>query len=691
MAPTVLPVRETLPALTPAPRSDIPVSLARSARRFSSFDVTGEAIQEAFDHCLKNLVSGRWDASELIDEITRLRDTSGIPLAHEVLMVLYYNAVGQPYVIAGLRDFIFSAAEGTLPLPPDVRIAGLPPDSIVKIADGSANLSRDLSSAWPGAERKIIEGSALAGTRETEAERQFETHAASLPDDLAHPTSETFFRTYPLPSTDFANTAAARSAQRERLRTEISRTPSHAVERARQAYLAPLIELAEEFDLMILDSGNLYHEGKLVLPAGVSAQGTLYGFSSDGRNVAIARGGKPDVGTPAKRKGPATPLETADSLGGLLDLPETYLSDLAYAPPPANGHAKGRWHPRSVEIDMEALGEHELVKARNVVFAMHAYAVKIGASELRIAIPDPDDEENGRLAKSGYYCPTKEDLPELVEAVRQTLPLSLLPKKLKLDFLPLKLKATQAVTTEGAEVLFSSLKTRAFKDWLARTVLTALQHESVHVLHDGHAGIVSLVRRAMALDGWTMVYGDSSGDEYLAVLAENFFDHPQNRHRFPNGYRLFYTLLKMRESGVSWSGKKSAAELDALVAGGKPFETSTALRTFLSASRAKAPAAEPTLPPRGVFANWEKGTLSVPNSPGRRPKFQVSREHPAANPLLSDPEDFDPMSGEGDSPHAPVQMPPKNAAATGSPVTSTMPLPPTRTLTLPFVALKLWR
>lgn len=253
--------------------------------------------------------------------------------------------------------------------------------------------------------------------------------------------------------------------------------------------------------------------------------------------------------------------EIGETLDPLHQLPNDYLDHLTYLEEQSVRISKPKWEM----YDVEEEGDHDNFSDDVSVMDMKVYSVKLGSSRIKIRIPLVDDEFIHEYSLQGHYIPSEEDVAEVVRCVQRLVPTAVLPSQLKLTFTPFILNDDGYAFISGKRnVVFGTIKGTDRNMWIREILLKTMLHELTHVFHDDNELISSLLYRCMMMDGWTMEYGNTNLAEYFAVLAENFYDHRERRIVFPNGYRLLYTLLKMRESGMKWTEYRHPPALVAL-------------------------------------------------------------------------------------------------------------------------------
>lgn len=568
------------------------------------------------------LIALRMDTELLRDTFYEIRDTLGMPYVAEVLMQLYYGEDTQMHVVNVLRrDDVKN-----LPVPPDTRIFPGSRDLISSLisyfgySTSTGFVSRQLLQSaeemFPQIPTQAIRGLWLYAARPTMAEAMFLNRGAATPEDLTEGHAVGSYRRI-LDDTHspFADTSAARQAQRERLRGIIS---GDSLNEGFRQYMGYQIDLAENYDLFLLESGSLYYGGKMVHAVGPTEDGDLrvivdynkkivdiphvdrrtrsdgaplalspeniakdvlmapthpddpflFTFKNRVRNRIDGNGGSFDNGNMLLRGKDGlyhvpTAAQVYDSMKGLLPLPRDYLA--ALLPNPPADESSVSWIKKGeIFYDLKAheFGLNEINLEEFPKLKMVRYAVKVGESEIEVYLPKANSKLSRELRKHGYYVASEADLTQLAKYYLAVTRKGFMPERANIYIMP------GLLTREDGGILgFYTWKTEDlvissdivgpgndFKKWAAIRLFNTARHEIAHSIKRGNPWITSLMYRAMALDGFTMDYGNTHLEEYFAVLYQHFFDHPIHRRRFPNGYRLLYNLIKMKEAGIRWDG-----------------------------------------------------------------------------------------------------------------------------------------
>lgn len=411
-----------------------------------------------------------------------------------------------------------------------------------------------------------------------------------------------------LTMTPLRNEPDSRAEQRTRVKRlweELPKTDQKAA--VHQRFLARQLELAEKFDLLILDSGNLYHGAELLWALRSSKDGeTLYANCGRDktRRVAIARDPRSEApktrsprlarsfldwshevylksggtaffhynanfksaavyvsATQRGSKRTATAMELADSLSGLDALPRDYLSRVSFVRPGDLERLKIPL-PQDAFVDLRDNANIDPGKKHaSPLVLLASYSFTVCGRRITLQIPRPQDGVTKRRVKRGYFVPAEKDLKKILAIVLRLTPKVLWADELVLSFLPYDLGEFLAYTKWPANhIVFSGAANACgFGKWLRNVVVASLHHELGHLFHMYSEPISALLYRCLLLDGWTTEYGSTDIYEYFAVLVENYFYAPQNRFKFPNGYRLVHTLIALREAGVHWQGGEDAA------------------------------------------------------------------------------------------------------------------------------------
>lgn len=363
--------------------------------------------------------------------------------------------------------------------------------------------------------------------------------------------------------------------------------------------------ISKKFDLLILMSGNLYYQGKHVSSYKLSENEksiTLTLFddtkiqldssllkqdSSVETNVPDRLLWSHDIFLNNQQESPsqllynpfqqglaiyfakqdssiqiASPVSITKSVSGLLELPENYLDRILFLKRPSNKETE---IPPGVlaEIDLEEEGNEVFVTEKYSYFHQIAYTFHVEGVTIEIRIPF-----SNKLYQKGRHRFTEQDILRVLHTSLQLIPKSFLPKHMIFTLMPCTLKDnTLAFVHDINHVVFGNVKSAKKTDWFKEILLSTLQHEMAHIFHNDNRNISTLIYRCMMLDGWTMEYGEQSIIEYFAVLAEYFFEFPEKRHLFPHGYRLLYTLIKMRENNIHWNDEIAHNELIRLQTG----------------------------------------------------------------------------------------------------------------------------
>lgn len=261
------------------------------------------------------------------------------------------------------------------------------------------------------------------------------------------------------------------------------------------------------------------------------------------------------------------PTEVADSLAGLLTLPANYLDQFqplssvnpgSFQSPTEYTYEKGT----AISFNSAKRGYQFAPVMEGVSYKtvqMIPYHIKTSDFTLDLCLPDKNSYTARIMVKNGYYAAGEEDIPQILKYYSLLARRGYLPDHTKLYLLPGMLLADDTTILgyfdlKDESIVLSSVKVKTIDELIAATFFYTLRHEMAHAIHRNNPWISSMVYRCMALDGFNTHLGATNINEYWAYLVQNFFDHPQNRYRFPNGYRLVYTLIKLREQGVVWDG-----------------------------------------------------------------------------------------------------------------------------------------
>lgn len=575
-----------------------------------------QAVQNHVDR-LKFRMTKFFHVKALLKELKDIQKSEGDLIAHEVIMALYYDEDTQMHMVQALRQ-----SRG-LPIPPDTRIVPLSADSMTALCEflsqnsTQGKLSRSIletATEMSHVPVHLIQGLWLGLHHQTRAEILYHVRGADTPEFVVGGYPVHFYRrVIDEDYTGVLSTPKTRSDQRERILDMLNQD---ALSSSFKHYLGQQLGFAEDFDLLILDSGFLFLGDKKVHPLDVSDDGkSLRVIDGDGEVFLIPRerveesafkrsleltednlktkkqmapvhaddpfrfvwlgpnrsadGGSfrsgtillKDAATNLYRR--AAPVEIAKSMNGLLELPREYLDadellpiverELVDLIETAEDFVATKGEP--FELDLGALG-HGLEDTDNRKLKMVPYYVEVDGAKMEFMIPSPDSNTAQVLANQGYYVATEEDLPKIVKYYLTVARLGFFPDRPNLYLLPGMISdgILGFYLFKDESMMISSRKAKKFEEWAARMFFNTIRHEMAHAIHRINPWVTSLIYRAMALDAVSMDYGNTSVNEYWSVLVQNFFDHPQNRYRFPNGYKLVYTLFKLRELGVRWDG-----------------------------------------------------------------------------------------------------------------------------------------
>ncbi|MBF0106618.1 MAG: hypothetical protein HQM16_14990 [Deltaproteobacteria bacterium] len=570
-------------------------------------------------HCssLKEAITQNFNPLNLVRELHKIRKEEGVQLVHEVIMALYYDETTQMSLITALKQ-----SRG-LPLPVDSRIIPASADTLTSLCEylSQQNTTGFLSKNILRAAQKVcsvpagfIHGLWLALKSPTHAEIKFFERGAATPEYVVGGRPVLAYRrVVDEKYTGIANTLESRQNQRERVYDMLT---SDAVSASFKHYLGLQLDIARDFDLLILDSGLLFYNDKRVHPLEYSAdKKALTVIDNDGDIFEILRdrprtgsytkplalseanieaksemlathpddtfryvwladgkdayGGSYANGTLLLKDSVTglyrrpTAFEIVDSMKGMVDLPPDYLSPQHMLPAVGRDiesikslsdltYQKGK----PIEIDLSDYG-HGFNEVSNKKIKMVPYFVEVEGVRLELYLPSPESQTAKALAKKGYYVAAEKDLHKIVKYYLHVARKGYMPFRPNLYLMPGMMDDILGFYRFDDESMFiSSRKASGFEDWAARMFFTTVRHEMGHAIHRINPWISSLLYRCMALDGVTMDYGHTNINEYWAVLVQNFFDHPQNRYRFPNGYKLIYNLIKLREMGIMWDGPK---------------------------------------------------------------------------------------------------------------------------------------
>lgn len=397
---------------------------------------------------------------------------------------------------------------------------------------------------------------------------------------------------YALEGLSVQDSAEARRLQRDRFRHKLDIVSRSQTNSEHLSFLKSRLEIADQYDLSILDSGVLHHGNRLLTQWSLADDGTalsavdihgdefhlrknrknsestsnLLDLSDLSLNLShrtylqsepvqfgyqnLETGAAIFLGSENGFERLASLYEVGQTLDMLLQLPENYLEHLEYL---ENEHVR---IPKSrieycdfIEENIEDYFPKSLEG-----LSLKAFSFTLGNCRLKIRIPVDPEGDMTKSKRRSSYRPTSDDIKDIVNIIQKLVPVALLPPKLTLTFSDTVMRdRVYAFIAGRRHVIFSSVKPADRTVWMKNIILKTILHELTHVFHDENKLVTGLLYRCMMMDGWTMEYGDTNLTEYFAVLAENFYDHPERRVLFPNGYRLMYTLLKMRESGVRWS------------------------------------------------------------------------------------------------------------------------------------------
>lgn len=666
------------------------------------------------DGLSKRIAAEQVGDKALRDEFYAIRDAQGMRVACEVLMHLYYREATHMNVVNVLR------MEDTvnLPVPPDTRVFPGSRDLVSGLINYfghntfSGFVTRQLLASaqelYPQIPARYIEGLWLYAAHPTAAESDFLRRGAGTPEELTegYPVGK-YRRILNETHAPFSDTTAARAEQRDRIRGMIA---GDAMNEGFRQFLGYQLGLAENFDLLLLESGGLYYNNKLVHSIGVAEDGAelraLVQYSHRIVSIpsagAVRRAGpKPVVLKPedlAKdlRMAPHHPedpflftfqervrgnggtwdesnmlirgedgsyrvpsaSQVYDSMKGLLTLPQDYLD--AMLPNDAvemDGLNWTKGEPVAYELAEKGFGLNGIDLDEFPKFKMIPYVVKIGNVSLEVYLPQPGSKLAKNLRDKGYYVATEEDLPKIVKYYLQVTKKGFVPTRANIYLMPgLMEKGDGGIlgfyTWKTEDLVISSEvvgSENSFEKWAAIRLFNTARHEIAHSVKRGNPWITSLMYRAMALDGFTMDYGNTHLEEYFAVLTQHYFDHPIHRRRFPNGYRLLYTLIKLKEAGVSWEGPNhdiplledpiedplrernidgTYGALRTLALGGDPF---AAIAAAKSAPGGDKGGGGGTGPAKKIVVLKKPRSLVVPKAPAAAP-------HPVTAPELRRPE-----------------------------------------------------
>lgn len=556
---------------------------------------------------LKFKILNFYHQEALLKELYDLKK-QGVGFVHEVIQTLYHDSETQMYMIQALQ-----AAKG-LPLPADTRIVPTSTQVLTGLVELFTHhnpegvLSKALiiqAKTQFQIPERFIEGLWLGLQRETLARLIAKERGASTPDFVYHapPINETFGLIDETHNPFWAS-SEDRSRQRESIVDVLNY--DHLASGFR-TYLGEQLRLAREFDLLILESGALFHQGQRVYPTWnknqeriiLDAKGQIFSLgtsiddsaiplqlseeslntklalfdyqeedpfrffwlsaSAGGHGASFAETGMLIRGAETHLYRKPRPSEVADSLRGLLKLPENYLERLDFQLDPSFFETSSQnieiVSREPEQVDLSEQGYHFAGVPYHKV-TMVPYLVQIEDLSFEVYLPAQNSHTSQVLGKDGFYIPKPEDLPQIARYYYAITRQGYYTDYPRIILLPGKVsEGTEGYYMFDSENIYvSSQKADHFDQWAGKVFFDVIRHELAHAFHRINPWISSMALRTLALDGMTMQYGDTNVDEYWAVLVQNFFDHPQNRYRFPNGYRLIYTLLKLKEMGLSWDG-----------------------------------------------------------------------------------------------------------------------------------------
>lgn len=622
---------------------DVRKNHSRSEKHLQPVQVTQENLSwvdsaESVAQNLKTQLDQKQiDTKGLQQEFYQLRDQFGMQFVAEVIMNLNYDEKHHMHIVNVMR----LDDTKNLPMPPDSRIfpgsrdliSGLvsyfSPNTLSGFA--SQQLLASAQDLYPQIPEKYIEALWLYSQYNTVAESKFLQRGAATPEELegGHPVGS-YRRILSESYTPLSDNQKSREQQRKRVASLLQQ--DFLTEGFRE-YLGYQLNIAQNFDLLLLESGNLYYRNQLIHVIGLSEDGQYL-------KVILDKAHKPlDIPLPknGSRRDPkeiAIPEESLkrelrmaklhpddpflfsfrerlaskvyghggtfyngnmlmkgsdgiyhvpssedvyQSMSGLLELPEDYLAALSRHESSEIRNVEFK-KLKPVTYDLEKRG-FELAHVNIKKFSklrMVPYEVVVHGQKMEIFIPAPGSKLTKTLRALGYYVATEEDLPKIVEYYlthsQSVTTLGFMPERRNIFIMPGLLKRQNDnggilgfYTWKEEDLVISSEVVGVennFEKWAAIRLFNTARHEIAHSIKRGNPWITSLIYRAMALDGFSMDYGKTSVEEYFAVLAQHFFDHPIHRRRFPNGYRMLYTLIKLREEGVTWEGPHHDIQVD---------------------------------------------------------------------------------------------------------------------------------
>lgn len=636
----------------------------RSKRRLKAVEVFANnadwrsVIDAHVTRLTTELTSGRMEPEDLRDELYRIRDEESLKIVSEVSDRLTRQDETQMFLINMYR---LPETVG-LPVPLDSRVFPGSTELMTELVDyfsyGTVRgfVSRRLLEAAREVARfaeipaRFIEGLWLFATNPTESEMAFLRRGASTPAELksGYPVAK-YRRILNESYSPLADTAASREEQRRHI---VQMLAGDGIGEGLRQYLGYQFVLAENFDLMLLESGMLYYNNNLVHVINVSEDGNylrviaddtrkiidipqakmgpradpkafeidkkflegevkmaphhdddpfLFTFRDLKKDRVVGNGGTFGNGNMLMRGANGlysvpTPAAVRDSMAGLLPLPLDYLSQILPNKIPDDGKITWTQKPPVVyDLEKHGFGLEGVDFKDHPPLKMIRYDVQIGDFTLEVYLPQPHSQLCKTLRKLGYYVAGEEDLGKIVKYYLAVTKEGFRPTRANIFLMPgLVTRAEKGshekrrdghdhvedgfspLTQQDGGILgFYTWKTEdlvissdvvgadnSFERWAAVRLFNTARHEIAHSIKRGNPWITSLTYRAMALDGFSMDYGKTHLEEYFAVLAQHFFDHPIHAKRFPNGYRLLYTLIKLKEAGVSWDGPNHNQRLD---------------------------------------------------------------------------------------------------------------------------------